>query len=125
MNNFFQMRWQSMKYAFSGIRYVLRTQKNSWVHLFFTVLVIILGLLLKLGITQWVALVLCIGMVWLAEFLNTALEAAINLISPDQHPLAKICKDVAAGAVLITAICSIVTGILIFLPPLYALLFRP
>lgn len=119
------MRWQSMKYAFSGIRYVLRTQKNSWVHLFFTVLVIILGLLLKLGITQWVALVLCIGMVWLAEFLNTALEAAINLISPDQHPLAKICKDVAAGAVLITAICSIVTGILIFLPPLYALLFRP
>ncbi|MCE5209451.1 MAG: diacylglycerol kinase family protein [Chloroflexi bacterium] len=123
MKTFFRKRQKSFRYAFSGIAFVLKTQKNAWIHLFFTVLVITVGLLLKLSNIQWTALILCFGLVWLAEFINTAVEVVVDLVSPEFHPLARKCKDVAAGAVLIAAICSIIIGLLILAPALYQAIF--
>ncbi len=119
MKTFFRNRQKSFGYAFSGISDVLKTQKNSWIHLFFTILVITVGLLLKLPNLQWTALIFCFGLVWIAEFINTAIEVLVDMTSPEFHPLAKRCKDISAGAVLIAAICSIIIGLLILGPPLY------
>lgn len=121
MNNFTRGRLFSFKYAFSGLRYVLFSQRNAWIHSLITIAVIILASLLKLSFLEWGILLLAIGMVWTAETLNTAIEALVNLVSPQPHPLAKVTKDVSAAAVLISAIVSVIIGLLILLPPLVLL----
>jgi len=113
-------RTESFQNAFSGLWYMLRTQRNSWIHATATVCVITLGLWLGLSFIQWAILVLTIGMVWMAEFVNTALEAVVDLASPDIHPLARVGKDVGAAAVLVAAITSVVVGLLILGPALWA-----
>lgn len=118
MTEFVRMRMRSFVYAFSGWWYVIRTQRNAWLHAIATVLVLALAFWLNLGALDWAVLFLTIGMVWMAEFLNTALEAVVDLASPQQHPLAKIGKDVGAAAVLITALAAIIIGLLIIGPPL-------
>ncbi len=123
MDKFFRTRGKSFQYAFSGLRYALRTQKNSWIHLFFTIAAICAGVLLKITALEWTVIIFCIGLVWLAELLNTALETAVDLFCPEYHPLAKVVKDVAAGAVLVAALISVVIGLIIFGPPLFHLLF--
>ena len=123
MDKFFRTRGKSFQYAFSGLRYALRTQKNSWIHLFFTIAAICAGVLLKITALEWTVIIFCIGLVWLAELLNTALETAVDLFCPEYHPLAKVVKDVAAGAVLVAALISLVIGLIIFGPPLSHLLF--
>jgi diacylglycerol kinase len=82
-----------------------------------------LGLWLGLGRLEWAVIVLAVGLVWMAEFVNTALEAVVDLASPDLHPLAKIGKDVAAAAVLVGAITAVVVGLLVLGPPLWLRLF--
>lgn len=84
-----------------------------------TILVILLGCLLKLPARDWAVLFVTIGMVWMAEFLNSALEAVVDLASPYQHPLAKVGKDVGAASVLIAALTAVVVGLLILGPPLW------
>ena len=116
-------RTESFQNAFSGLWYMLRTQRNSWIHATATVCVITLGLWLGLSFIQWAILVLTIGMVWMAEFVNTALEAVVDLASPDIHPLARVGKDVGAAAVLVAAITSVVVGLLILGPALWARLW--
>ena len=106
--------------AFSGLWHMLRTQPNAWIHVSATVCVIALGLWLGLSRVEWAILALTMGLVWTAEYINTALEAAVDLASPDIHPLAKIGKDVGAAAVLVAAIISVVIGLLILGPPLWA-----
>ena len=123
MDKFFRTRGKSFQYAFSGLRYALRTQKNSWIHLFFTIAAICAGVLLKITALEWTVIIFCIGLVWLAELLNTALETAVDLFCPEYHPLAKVVKDVAAGAVLVAALISVVIGLIIFGPQLFHLLF--
>jgi diacylglycerol kinase (ATP) len=85
-----------------------------------TLCVFALGLWLKLELRDWAVLLLTIAMVWTAEFLNTALEAVVDLASPHHHPLAKVGKDVGAAAVLIAAFSAIVIGVLILGPPLWS-----
>jgi len=80
--------------------------------------VLLLAVLLEITLIEWGILLLAIGMVWTAEIFNTALEALVDLASPDAHPLAKIAKDTSAAAVLFSAIVSILIGLLILLPPL-------
>lgn len=99
---------------------MLRTQRNSWIHSTATICVIALSLWLGLSFVQWAILVLTIGLVWMAEFVNTALEAVVDLASPDIHPLARVGKDVGAAAVLVAAITSVVVGLLILGPALWA-----
>ena len=102
---------------------MLRTQTNAWIHACATVGVTLLGLWLGLSRLEWAGIVLVIGLVWMAEFVNTALEAVVDLASPDLHPLAKVGKDVAAAAVLVGAITAVAVGLLILGPHLWARLF--
>ncbi len=113
-------RLDSFRHAFAGLFYMLRTQRNAWVHTVATLSVIVLGAWLRLGAIQWALLATVIGLVWMAEFVNTALEAVVDLASPDIHPLARVGKDVAAAAVLVGAITSVTVGLLVLAPPLWA-----
>jgi diacylglycerol kinase len=98
---------------------MLRTQRNAWIHAVVSTAVFVLGLWLGLGRLEWAILVLTVGLVWMAEFVNTALEAVVDLASPDLHPLAKVGKDVAAAAVLVGACTAVVVGLLVLGPPLW------
>lgn len=118
MKNFFLSRAEAFRYAFAGWWYVLRTQRNAWIHALATVLVIIVGLWLKIGRSDWAFIVVTIAFVWTAEFINTALEAIVDLTTKDHHPLAKVSKDVGAAAVLIASLTAVVIGIIILGPPL-------
>jgi diacylglycerol kinase len=86
-------------------------------------MVVALGIFLRLDWQAWATLFLAIGLVWTAEFVNTALEAIVDLASPEMHPLAQVGKDVGAAAVLIAALVSALIGLLILGPPLVALIF--
>lgn len=97
----------------------MRTQRNAWVHTFATISAISFGLWLRISRIEWAILTLTVAIVWAAEFINTALEAIVDLASPDIHPLAKVGKDVAAAAVLIAALASILIGFLLFGQPLW------
>ncbi len=98
---------------------MLRTQENAWIHAAFSAAVLVVGLWLHLSTVEWAIIVLAMGLVWTTEFVNTALEAVVDLASPDIHPLAKVGKDVAAAAVLVGAGTSVVIGLLILGPPLF------
>jgi diacylglycerol kinase len=115
---FFSSRARSFRYAFAGWWHVLRTQRNAWIHALASVLALLLAAWLALPLQDWAIILLTIALVWTAEFINTALEAIVDLISPQIHPLAKIGKDVGAAAVLISALTSVLVGILILGPPL-------
>jgi len=109
----------SFKYAFSGLWYMLRTQRNARIHLAVATAVVVMGLWLGISETEWAILVLTIGVVLTAEALNTVAETAVDLATMEYNPLAKVAKDVAAGAVLLMAIAAVVVGFLILGPPLY------
>lgn len=113
-------RLASFRHAFDGVSFVFRTTPNAWIHLAIMVVVLGLGWWLGLDALRWVALVLAIGLVWVAEFVNTAIEAVVDMASPEIHPLAGAAKDVAAAAVLLAAITSVVVGLLVLGPPLLA-----
>lgn len=113
-------RLAAFRHALAGWWYVIRTQRNAWIHALATVAVVGLGLWLQLGWRDWAGLLLAIGLVWLAEFLNTALEAVVDLASPGHHPLAQVGKDVGAAGVLIAAAVAVLVGAFILGPPLWA-----
>ena len=116
-------RLEAFRNAFSGWWYVLRTQRNAWIHAIATCIVVALGSYLGLDWQAWAIVFLAIGLVWTAEFVNTALEAIVDLASPEAHPLARVGKDVGAAAVLIAALVSALIGLFILGPPLIARLF--
>ena len=99
---------------------MLRSQPNTWLHAAITAAVFLLGWWLELPRPDWVAILITTMVVWTAEFFNTALEAAVDLASPEEHPLAKVAKDVGAAAVLIAAIGAVLVGLLVLGPPLWA-----
>jgi undecaprenol kinase/diacylglycerol kinase (ATP) len=113
----------SFRHAFAGLWYALRTQRNSRIHLTVAIGVVALGLWLGLSYTQWAVLTLTIGFVLVSEMLNTVAESLVDLMCPEYHPQAKIVKDVAAGAVLLGAMLSVIVGLLVLGPPLWARIF--
>ena len=119
MWNFILSRYRSFGHAFRGLWYVLRTQQNAWIHVLAAILVFILAWWLQLPAHAWAVLILTIAMVFTAEFINTAIEAVVDLASPEKHPLAKVGKDVGAAAVLISALAAILIGLLILGPPVW------
>ena len=119
IKDFFVSRGRSFLHAYHGWWYVVRTQRNAWIHAFFTVAVVAVAFWLRLSLRDWAVLFLAIALVWTAEFINTALEAVVDLASPEQHPLAKVGKDVGAAAVLLAAVASILVGLLIMGPSLW------
>lgn len=120
MRIFFRSRANSFRFAFSGWWFVIRTQRNAWIHAVISIAVIIVSIWLKLEARDWATIILAIAMVWTAEFLNTALEAVVDLASPQQHMLAQVGKDVGAAAVLIAAASAALIGVFILGPPLWA-----
>lgn len=116
-------RLKSFHYAFEGWWYVLRTQRNAWIHALISIVVVAIGLWLRLGPRDWALLILTMMMVWMAEFTNTAIEALVDMTMPRPHPLAKVAKDVAAATVLVGAIGAVLVGLLVLGPPLWERLF--
>ncbi|MBE3067648.1 MAG: diacylglycerol kinase family protein [Chloroflexi bacterium] len=119
IRNFIVSRVHAFRHAFRGWWYVVRTQRNAWIHAIVTILVVLAAFWLRLPIRDWAVLLLTVALVWTAEFINTALEAVVDLASPQHHPLAKMGKDVGAAAVLIASLTSILVGLLILGPPLW------
>jgi len=115
-------RIRSFVYAGRGIRLVFSSEANMKIHIVVATLVVICGFIFNINTTEWIACLLCIGLVFGAEMINTAIENVVDLASPDYQELAGKAKDIAAGAVLICAIVSVIIGILIFLPKGWQLL---
>ncbi len=113
-------RWASFRHALAGWWHVVRTQRNAWIHAAASLIVLSLAAWLTLKPLEWAILIGAIAIVWMAEFLNTALEAVVDLASPQVHPLARVGKDVGAAAVLIAATAAAAVGLLILGPPLWA-----
>ena len=109
-------RIRSLMYGFRGLRFLFVSQKNAWIHAAATVGVIAAGVYFGLTAAQWGLVMLAIAAVWTAEAFNTAFELLADAVSPDFHPLVGKAKDVAAGAVLIAALGSIVIGVIVFAP---------
>lgn len=112
-------RLKSFTYAFSGIATLVRGEHNTWIHLLATIVVVSLGCYFSVSSLDWALLVLAISMVWLAEGMNTAVELLADAVTEEQDLLIGKAKDVAAGAVLITAIGAAVIGGLVFCPHLF------
>ena len=117
---FLRSRIAAFGHAFRGWWYVLKTQHNAWIHSLFATAVILVGLWLGLKPLDWAVIVLTIAMVFTAEFINTAIEAVVDLASPVHHPLARTGKDVGAAAVLVASLAAVLIGLLILGPPLWA-----
>jgi diacylglycerol kinase len=113
-------RIKAIKIALEGITYVLKTQLNARIHAAFTLAVFLLAGLLKLPRLEWMILLLTVGLVWAAEIFNTAVEVAVDIVSPDYDPKAKIIKDISAGAVLVSVFISILIGLILFGLPLWS-----
>ena len=111
---------KSFRHAFAGFWYAFRTQRNMQIHLSIALAVVALGVYLGLGWTQWAVLGLTIGFVLVAEMFNTVAEAALDAATPHYHPLVKVAKDVAAGAVLLTSLVAVAVGLLVMGPPLWS-----
>jgi diacylglycerol kinase len=119
----FQKRLASFGFAFKGVSTLFRSQPNARIHLVAMVLAIGMGFCLKISVTEWALVALCIGAVLAAEAFNSALEFLTDLVSPNYHELAGKTKDVAAAGVLLTACGAAASGLLIFGPKLWAVLF--
>ncbi|HLE49470.1 MAG TPA: diacylglycerol kinase family protein [Patescibacteria group bacterium] len=113
---------KSFSYAFQGLNTALKNEPNFRIHLSFSVFALILGLILKLNLLEWLFLTFTIFFVLVLELLNTVLEAIVNTTSPEVNPYAKIAKDVAAACVLLAAAMSIIVGIVLFLPKIITIL---
>src|SRR2546421_12692398 len=112
----FTGRIRSFRYAIAGILRMLRCQHNAWLHLGLTFVALAAGFFFALSPGEWCWIILAIAIVWTAEALNTAFEFLADAASPEFHPLVRDAKDVAAGAVLVTAVAAVIIGAIIFWP---------
>ena len=111
-------RLRSIRFAVRGMRSMLASQHNAWIHTAASIVVVVAGIFCRLDRTEWCLIVIAIMAVWAAEAMNTALEFLCDVASPEFHPLVEKAKDVAAAGVLIVAIGAIFIGLLVFGPHL-------
>jgi diacylglycerol kinase len=109
-------RLLSFKYAFQGLRHVLKSEHNFRIHLMAAFVAIALGVFFRINRNEWLVITLCIGMVLSLELINSAVESLVDLISPQKSEKAGIIKDTLAAGVLIAAVCSLIAGVIIMLP---------
>lgn len=121
--NFWRGRGMSFAAALEGVAYIVRTQPNVWIELAALSAVMVAGLWFGLGALEWALLGLTVAMILTLEAVNTAIETVVDLVSPHYHPLAKIAKDTAAGALIIAVVGSVFVAMCIFGPRLWALFF--
>lgn len=111
----------SFSYPIKGLKYAYRNEQNLAVDVGIALFVILAGIIFKISIYEWAILFLTIGLVIACELINTAIEAVVDLVTEEYHPLAKVAKDTSAAAVFIFAIVAVLVGIIIFLPKLISL----
>jgi len=116
----FRKRLASFKYAFRGIKRLFTHEPNSWIHLFVTICVVIAGFWLRIAVWEWIAVILVIGMVFAAEAFNSAIECLGDGLSLEPNKYVKHAKDLAAGAVLLSALTAAIVGLIVFLPKIIA-----
>ena len=119
---FLVSRWYSFRAALSGARFTLRSQPNAWIELTAAAVVIVAGWWLQIKPVEWAIVALTLGMILALEAVNTAIEATVDLISHDYHPLAKIAKDAASGALIFAVLGSLGVAVAIFGPYLWRLI---
>ncbi len=107
---------KSFSYAFKGLKYVLSSERNARLHLLFAMLALVASIVLRIGLEEWLFVVISITLVFFAEITNTAIEKTLDLISQENNQMVKLIKDMMAAAVLVTALGAIVVALIIFLP---------
>lgn len=112
---------KSFTFALSGIISAVKCERNLQIHLAITVLIICMGMMFSISGIEWIFIIFAIGGMLSFELLNTAIERVVDLATEKYHPLAKQAKDIAAGAVLIYAVLSVIVGLIIFLPKIIIL----
>lgn len=115
-------RFKSFVFAFRGIFLAFRSGVNIWIQSTIGLIVILAGIAFGITKTEWIFVIIAIGMVLAAEMLNTAIEKLVDFVSPEYNKKAGIVKDIAAGAVLLIAICAAIAGLVIFIPRILNLL---
>ncbi len=109
-------RLKSFKYAFNGLKTLIKEEPNARIHLLASLVAITLSIVLEINLSEWVAVVFCIGFVLVAETFNTSLENISDFISPEKNEKIKTIKDLAAAAVLLSALTALTIGLIIFIP---------
>lgn len=112
----FRKRVTSFRYAFQGIKHLFTHEPNSWIHAFVMLCVLIAGFVLHIAVSEWLAIVIVIGFVMAAEAFNSAIECLGDAVSEEHNNYIKHAKDLAAGAVLLSAITAAIVGLIIFIP---------
>lgn len=110
---------KSFGFAIKGLKQGFKTELNFRVHVVAAVLTFVAGWYFEVSLLEWLAIIICIGSVLAAELMNTAIEGLVNLVSPEFNPRAGLVKDVAAAAVLVVALMSLVVGLIIFVPKIF------
>ncbi len=111
-----QNRLRAVGFAFEGVIYFFKKEHNAWIHAACAFMVLVAAYMVHVSATELIAILMAIGMVWVAEIINTSIEEIMDHLSPQIHPSVKIIKDLAAAAVLIAAIIALVIGFIIFIP---------
>lgn len=114
----FRKRLKSFVYAFRGIRHLIGREPNARIHCFAAICALVLGFALHISSTEWIAITIVIGLVFAFEAINSSIEALADLVSPEYNEAIKHTKDLAAGAVLLSALSALVVGLLVFIPKL-------
>lgn len=115
---------ESLRYALEGIAYCIKTQRNMRIHSAFAVFVLIFGIVIRISRMEFITIIMVISLVLICEIFNTAIEKAVDTSTQEYHPIAKISKDVAAGAVLVSSINAIIIGCLIFGRYIWAIILK-
>jgi len=115
-------RLSSFKFAFQGLLSLVKNEHNARIHLFATILAIVLGIVMKISVTEWALLTIVIGLVFISELFNTAIEKLADFVHPEWNDQIKKVKDYAAAAVFISAVIALVAGGLIFIPRILAMM---
>lgn len=120
--NYFRKRKMSFNYAFKGIWQAIKKEANFRIHIMAAIFVVLLGLFFQISTFEWLVIILTIGCVMGAELFNSAIENMIDISHPEKNKKAGQVKDLAAGAVLVTAITAAIIGLIIFVPKILILL---
>jgi diacylglycerol kinase len=112
-------RLQSFKYAFNGIKILLKEEHNSRIHLIAAIIVIIAGFVFNINPYEWIVLVIVMGLVISMEIINSAIENICDFISPEKHHLIKKIKDLSAAAVMVCSITAFIVGLIVFIPKFF------
>lgn len=124
MADYFKQRLRSFKFAFQGIYTLLRETPNARIHFVMAIFAVLLGFLLNISQTEWIVVIMVIGIVLALEAINSSIETFADFISPSKNDAIKKVKDLSAAAVLIAAIIALIIGSIIFLPKIFTLIIK-